>query len=109
MHRLTMSACPLPPSPYRAFVKTKCFDDCLDWTAIGQQRNHQQHRLAFCPQPVEDRSFRHRESLFALLAYVPLILLAMYSNISFPSLSPCGTFDIRAKYVVGVHWLLSWF
>jgi len=40
---------------------------------------------------------------------VPLIFLAMDANISFSGLTPCRAGDIRAKYLVGVHWLLSRF
>ena len=51
--------------------------DRLDWAAVGQQRYHHQHRLRLCAQPVENRPFRRRKRLLALIADVPFILLAM--------------------------------
>jgi len=77
MHFLTMLSCSLPPVSHRALIKPKRMHDGLDWTAIRQQRNHQQHRLWFRSQPVENRPFRRRKRLLALIADVPFILLAM--------------------------------
>jgi len=47
--------------------------------------------------------------MLAHIAEIPLIFLAMYADISFANLPSCRTIDIGAKYVVGVHGLLSWF
>jgi hypothetical protein len=103
-----MFSCPLPPIPHSALIKPKSKHNGLDWTAISQQRNHQQHRLGLRWQPIEDRSLCRRETLFARNIDVPLFLLAMDANVSFSNLPSCRAIDIRAKYVLGVQGLLSW-
>jgi hypothetical protein len=104
-----MFACPLPPIPHRALIEPKSMHDGLDWTAVSQQRNHQQHRLRLCAQPIENRPFRRRKRLLALIADVPLFLLTMQADVSFFDLPSCRAINIRAKYVVGAEGgLLSW-
>jgi hypothetical protein len=109
MNGLTMSPCPLPPVPYGSFVNSKAFDDGLDWAAIGQQHHHPHDRLWSGPQPIEECTFGCAKSFLAYIANVALILLAMDADVAFSGLTPCRAGDIRAKYLVGVHWPLSWF
>jgi hypothetical protein len=59
-------------------------------------------------QPVKDRAFGGAKGLLANFAKVSFILLTMYMNVPFSSLTPCGAFHIRAKYILWVHWWLSW-
>jgi hypothetical protein len=42
------------------------------------------------------------------MADITLFSLAMDTNVSFANLPSCRAIDIRAKYILGVHRLLSW-
>ncbi len=83
MHFLTMFACSLPPISYRSFIQSECLDNCLDWTSVCLQRYHLQHNLWLRSQPVENRPFRYCKCLLAYSAYVALIFLTVFANVSF--------------------------
>ncbi len=108
MHGLTVLTGPLPAVPHRALIKAKRLDYRLNGTAVGQERHHQQHRLGTCPQPVKYRTFAGAKGLFAYFTDVTLFLLTMHLNVAFSALTSCRTLNIRAKYSLWVHWVLSW-
>jgi hypothetical protein len=102
-----MLTCAFMPFPYCTLVQPKGFHDRLDWTAIGQQDDHVHHDRWITAQLVKDRTFCSDKGLLANFAKVSLFLLTMNMNVPFSSLTPCGAFHIRAKYILWVHWWLS--
>jgi hypothetical protein len=104
----TMLTRPLPPILHCPFIKAIGRYNRLDWTAIGQQGQDQDHcrRVGF--QPIEDRSFRGRKTLATHFAAIPLLFLTMHLYISFSNLASCRTIKIGAKYNLWVHRFASW-
>jgi hypothetical protein len=73
-------------------------------TTISQQNDHPHHQLRVAAKSVEDFPFARRKDLSTHVAQIELVFLAMKVDVHFAHLTPCGAFNIWAKYLSWVHW-----
>jgi len=104
MHLLTMFAGSVPPLLDRPLIKAKGSHNRLDGAAIGQQCDDQHHLHRVCFQPIKDRSFFDAEGLMTNITVAALFGLTVDTNVAPPTLAPCRTVNIGAKYLTEVHW-----
>ena len=98
---LDPSAC--RPARHGPFVEAKGDDDRLQWTAMGEERDHKGHRLRRGPQVVQRRAFRHGKRFTARRAEEPRVLTRVDTNIALACLSSGRALQIRAEDDAGVH------
>ena len=55
LHGLSLAACPRPPCRHRPLVEAEDLDEGVSRTAMGQQRDHEAHRLGSGSQAVTRR------------------------------------------------------
>jgi hypothetical protein len=105
---LAMLTGSLPPAFDRPLIKTIGRHNRLYRTAVSQQRQHNDHHLSLCLEPIKERAFAGRKGRPADFTPIPLLLLAMDADVVSPKLSSCRTIKIRAKYRLWVHRSHSW-
>jgi hypothetical protein len=89
-------------------MKSEGCHDRFQRTSVGQQADHQHHRLRIRPQPIEDRALPIRKRFLTLMTDVPLFYSTMHTDITFSKLSSCVTVNIGANYLLWVHWFCSY-
>ena len=101
LHGLALAAGTSLPRRDRPLVIPKGDDDCLQWAAVRQKRQHERHGLGGRPQAVERRPFRRGEGFAALRADESFVLARMDANVAMASLASGRTRRIRQNIVVG--------
>jgi hypothetical protein len=105
---LAMLTGSLPPAFDCPLIKPIGGHNCLQGTAMRQQRQHDQHQLHICFEPIKNRAAARRKGRPADFTLIPLLLLAMDADVASSDLSSCRTIKIRAKYLLWVHRSHSW-
>jgi hypothetical protein len=106
MHPLTMLPRPLPPRLDRSLIKPKSHHNRLDRATIGQQGDDQHNGLGISFQSVKNATLRHTKGLITDIAVTTFFSVAVEADIATITLASCRTINIRAKYLLEVHWAL---
>ena len=89
------------PARYGPFVETKGDDDRLQWTAMGEERDHEGHRRRRGPQAVQRRAFRRGERFAARRAEEPRVLARVDTNSALACLSSGRALQFGQKTLAG--------
>ena len=100
MHHPTVLPGTPPPVLDRLLMKSEGCHDRFQRTTVGQQRDHQHHRLCIRPQSIENRALPIRKRFLTLMTHVPLFNLTMDTDMASSNLSSCPTVNIGAKYLL---------
>src|SRR5260370_42513830 len=87
----------LAPIRYGPFILPLGMDNGLDWTTIGQERDHNHDEIHWFAQALEHRSSASGSPFFACFATIPLPLAIMDDDVAQTSLASCRTHPLRAK------------
>src|SRR5262249_25496429 len=107
MHSLAVAPGSIPPTCYRSLIKAKGMDNCLDWTAIRQQRDHDQNQFRWLAQTLQHTPTSGAKRVAATATAIPLPFAIMNTDVALSDFASCGACQIRAKYLRHVHrlWL----
>jgi len=109
LHVSTLPSCSISPGPDGALIEIKCLHNGLNWTAIRQKRDHNDHKTDRLPKPKKHRSLTSTNALPTGFAPITRTLAFMDDAISFAHSSSCAALGIRTKYSRCIHWFLCCF
>jgi hypothetical protein len=82
LHPLTLLSCPISPRGYGTLIQLEHMHNRLEWTAVGQQSNHNEYELSWLAKPFQHRASPSRKRLTTAFATIALTLPIMNRNIS---------------------------
>ncbi len=103
MDLLAMVPCSISPTCPRAFVQAKRLHDCLDRTALRQQRHHDHNQRLRFAQSLKDRACLRAKRPPARLTAIPCPFLPVADHIALSDFPSCLAGWIRAKYLRSIH------
>lgn len=103
MDLLTVFSGSLLPIGYRSFIYFIGMHNGLNWTAIGEQDDDDDHQFSWSAQSFHHRPSSRAKGLVTRAAAIALRLIRMNANVARSDLASCGTRRIRAKLFRRIH------
>ena len=104
-----MGSCTHLPRCHRALIESKCMNNGLSWTSIGEKGYHFLYRLLISTQPFSHGAFPLAKGFSTGMTPISWPFATMNADIACSDLPPCATRLIGAKLKRCVHWFFGFF